>query len=72
MTRGEHMKAARKKAHLTLRQLQERSGVRYSIISALEREIHGPQLTTAEVLADALGISIDEYVGHKVKKKEGV
>lgn len=68
MTSGEAMREARKKAGLTVRELGERSGLHWSMIASLERGVHGPSLTTVEILADALGLSIDEYVGHKVKE----
>ena len=70
MTRAEHMREAREKAGLTLRKLGEMSGVWYVTIGRLERGERNGNLSTVELLADALGISIDEYVGHTVKRKE--
>lgn len=66
MTIGESMRAARKKAGLTIRQLSERSGVTEWTISANERGITIPGVFTAIDLSDALGISVDEYIGHNV------
>lgn len=68
MTRGEYMRRARRNAELTIKQLAALSGVSANAIGGLERgrRISG-QYMTIEVLADALGLSIDEYVGHKVK-----
>lgn len=68
MTRGEYMRRARINAELTIKQLAALSGVSANAIGGLERgrRISG-QYITIEVLADALGLSIDEYVGHEVK-----
>lgn len=66
MTRGEYMRKARQRAGLTIRQLATLSGVSANAIGGLERSrrISG-QYMTIEVLADALGLSIDEYTGHR-------
>lgn len=65
MTRGEYMRRARRNAELTIRQLAALSGVSANAIGGLERgkRISG-QYMTIEVLADALGLSVDEYTGH--------
>ncbi len=70
MTRAEHMKDARERAGLTLRELEKISGVQYGTIGRLEQGRNNGNIVTLELLADALGISIDEYVGHEVKKHE--
>lgn len=66
MTRGEYMRRARRNAELTIKQLAALSGVSANAIGGLERSkrISG-QYMTIEVLADALGLSIDEYTGHR-------
>lgn len=66
MTRGEYMRRARRNAELTIRQLAALSGVSANAIGGLERgkRISG-QYMTIEVLADALGLSVDEYTGHR-------
>lgn len=66
MTRGEYMRRARRNAGLTIRQLAALSGVSANAIGGLERgrRISG-QYMTIEVLADALGLSVDEYTGHR-------
>lgn len=66
MTAGEYMKHARKRAGWTLKQLEKASGIKEPCISRYENDLTYPTLATLELLADALGISIDEYVGHKV------
>lgn len=66
MTRGEYMRRARRNAELTIKQLAALSGVSANAIGGLERgkRISGQNMTI-EVLADALGLSIDEYTGHR-------
>lgn len=70
MTRGESMRVAREKAGLTLRELENISGVKFGTISRLERGENSGSIWTVELLADALGLTIDEYVGHKVEEKK--
>lgn len=66
MTRGEYMRKARLNAGMSIKQLSEASGVARRTIGELERGISlGGWLITIELLADALGLSIDEYVGHR-------
>ena len=69
MTRGETMRMWREKRGLTQPELAKLSGISQVTISALEiGRNSGGNLDTIELLADALGLSIDEYVGHKVVK----
>lgn len=69
MTRGEYMRKARLDAGLSIVRLAEISGIAQATISLLERKsLRGGWIDTIETLADALGLSIDEYVGHKVVK----
>lgn len=68
MTRGEHMRAAREREGLTIRGLAKRAGVCYMTIARVENDETSCTLTTAELLADALGLSLDEYTGHEVKR----
>lgn len=70
MTVGESVKKAREAAGLTRTALADISGVASRTISSIERDERGPSVRTAEILADALEISIDELVGHEVVKRE--
>jgi transcriptional regulator with XRE-family HTH domain len=70
MTRGEHMKQARKRAGFSQRDLSKASGIHQQTINSLENGYVQGNISTIEMLADALGISIDEYVGHKVAEKK--
>lgn len=67
MTIGESMRAAREKAGLSRNKLAQKSGVAVSCISVYERDQFEPKISKVEILADALGISIDEYIGHEVR-----
>ncbi len=63
------MRMWREKRGLTQPELAKLSGISQVTISALEiGRNSGGNLDTIELLADALGLSIDEYVGHKVVK----
>ena len=69
MTRGEIMRMHRERAGLSQPELARLSGISQVTISALEiGRNSGGNLDTIELLADALGLSIDEYVGHEVIK----
>ena len=68
MTMGESMRAAREKAGLTRIKLSEISGVSIQSIYNYEENKTSPNILCVEALADSLGISIDEYIGHKVKE----
>ena len=69
MTRGEIMRKWREKRGLSQCELAKLSGISQVTISALEiGRNSGGNLDTIELLADALGLSIDEYVGHKIIK----
>lgn len=71
MTQGEYMRRARQKAGMTAAKLAELSGVSRETIHALEcGRVRYGRLDNIMLLADALGLSIDEYVGHKVRKRE--
>ena len=65
MTRGQHMRACRIAAGLSLRELGEKAGVQFVTVCRLENDRHAGNIATIELLADALGVSIDEYIGHK-------
>ena len=69
MTRGEIMRMHRERAGLSQCELAKLSGISQVTISALEKGRNsGGNLDTIEILADALGLSIDAYVGHKIIK----
>ena len=67
MTRGDYMRKARVDAGLTLRELGAISGIYFNTISRYERDVYPERISLAnvEILADALGLTIDEYIGHE-------
>jgi DNA-binding XRE family transcriptional regulator len=60
------MRKARKKKRMTVDELAERSGYHAKQIWSWEKDTFLPRLTAVIDIADALGISIDELVGHIV------
>lgn len=68
MTIGENMRKAREAAGLTIVQLAEKAEITWHCLWMLEVGRNKPRLETAILLADALGIGIDEYIGHVPKK----
>lgn len=71
MTVGEAMTAARKKAGLSQEELAKISGLKCAMIGRYERDDTRPRIDNLELLADSLGISIDEYIGHEVQEVNG-
>ncbi len=61
------MRIVRQESRLTQKALAERAGVSSTVVGMIERGLHQPRLDTLELLADALGIGIDEYIGREVK-----
>lgn len=58
-----NLKAERHRAGLSLRELEGRSGVKYTTISELENGHRGAQGRTVRRLAEALGVTTAELVG---------
>lgn len=63
-TPGEFMRYHREKAGLSLPKLSELSGVHDNTIARWERGENCATVQLAEMVSDALGITIDEYCGH--------
>lgn len=66
-TIGQSIRQHRKKAKLTIKELAEKTGYCYNHIQGIEKDEHTPKITTVIDIADLLGVSIDELVGHEVK-----
>lgn len=66
MTKGECMRNARLKQGMTIMELSHKTGINRNVIGRLEKDMYGGNISTIEMLADALHISIDEYIGHEV------
>jgi transcriptional regulator with XRE-family HTH domain len=75
---GKRVKSIRKRKGLTLQELAEKSGVSATAISAIERNVSSPTVTTLAGIARALGESISSLLGEtdvsyvitKVDKRE--
>lgn len=55
MTKGERIRAARKSAHLTQKELGARLGVAYQTVAQWENNLRNPKQETLQRIADALG-----------------
>jgi transcriptional regulator with XRE-family HTH domain len=71
MTRGDYMRQARLRAGFSQRALSKISGIHQQTINSLENGYVQGTISTIETLADAIGISVDEYIGHVVTKSDG-
>lgn len=63
MTVGERIKAARKKAGMTQKELADKLGIPYQGISQYERGIRNPKIDTLVKIADSLGVSAPSLLG---------
>ena len=62
---GERMKDARIRKNMSITKLSKVSGVHVHTISNAEKGHSSPTLLTAYTLADALGVSLGEYIGER-------
>ncbi len=62
-TFGAFVRARRKLARLSLRQLADQAKISNPYLSQLERGLHRPSLAVVQSLADALGVSISTLLG---------
>ena len=69
VTTGDHMRRAREAAKLTQEQLAEKAGLARGTLARLERDDQQGNLFTVVCLADALGLSLDEYIGREVPER---
>lgn len=69
MTVAENLKAIRKKRRLSQEQLEIRSGVSQSGISAIERGERVPTIDTLKLLAQGLRVPLDELLTEEMKEK---
>ncbi len=58
MTLGKRIREFRKERGLTLKELSKKIGISYSFLSAIERNIKKPSLTTIKQIAETLNIPI--------------
>lgn len=65
---GKLLKEHRQNAGITQKELAKITGLSQQGISNWEKDIRTPNITECIQLADFYGISIDELVGHEIKK----
>lgn len=58
MAKGQRIKAARKKAGLTQKELGQRLGVSYQTVAQWENDLRNPKYETLKKIADALNIDV--------------
>lgn len=63
---GKAMRAARLEQGMSMKKLADKSGVSLYSIHDYEHNGREPGLFNLVCLADALGITLDEYIGRKV------
>ena len=61
------MRIVRQESGISQIELARRAGVSSTVVGQIERGLHQPRLDTLELLADALCIGIDEYIGREIK-----
>ncbi len=66
---GSHMRLIRRQAGLSQKALEKMAKVSTHTITLLENEKATSSIEVVAALADALGISIDEYIGFKPKRE---
>lgn len=67
MTVGERIKAARKKAGMTQKELADKLGIPYQGISQYERGVRNPKIDTLEKIADSLGVTLEELLSARTQ-----
>lgn len=59
---GERIKAARKKAGLTQKQLGEKMGISYQAVAQWENDLRNPKIETLRAIANALGVPVSDLI----------
>ena len=68
MNYGFEIKSQREKAGLSQWELSKLTGINQSSISRWEDNKRTPSIENCVQLADFYGISVDELIGHEIKK----
>ena len=63
------MRVARERAGLTVKELTEKAHLGENTLGNWENGRCLPRIDSAVLVADVLGISVADYIGHKVKRK---
>jgi transcriptional regulator with XRE-family HTH domain len=67
--RGKHLRGLREASGLSQRELAQRLGVHHSNIGFWESGATPPRSDVLPGMADALGVRVEELLGHEVKRK---
>lgn len=67
MTTGQRIRAARKNAGLTQKELGEKLGVAYQTLAQWENDLRNPKYETLQRIAAALEVSASDLMGESVK-----
>lgn len=62
---GKRIKSIRKRKNLTLQEVSEKSGMSATAISAIERNVSSPTVTTLAAIGRALGESLSSLLGEE-------
>ena len=65
---GSFLRLKREENNLTQNELAKMTGIKQANISRWDRNEISPSIDFCVILADFYGISIDELVGHEIKK----
>lgn len=71
LTIGQSIQKTRESKGVSIDKLVEMTGYEKRDLNNWEKDRRSPRLIAVIDIADALGVSIDELVGHEVKRKEG-
>lgn len=64
MTIGEAARESRRRKGISVKELAAKTGVHKNTIINFEKDRIDAKISTVELLADGLGLRIDEYIGH--------
>jgi len=70
LTTGQAIRAARKKAGLSQAKLGDAAGLARNMMTLYENDKVVPSVYVAITLADLLGITVDELLGHERKPRK--
>lgn len=72
MARGEAMRRARKNANMSMPKLAKRAGISAETLYQLETkdDSRDGRIGTLILLADVLGVGLDEYIGRTVPNRK--
>ena len=67
---GAAMREKREELGWSLSQVSSKSGLHENTIAGYEKDEHQPGLFNLVVLADTLGVGLDEYIGRQAKGRD--